>query len=135
MKKISHSEVRKATVENKRRLEAEGFTVVEMQECQWKQLTKRADIAAYLKTFKAVQPKRQLSFNKILGGVKNGTLYGFLLVAIHTLNHLKKKYKNFPLITKITFVSRDHIGEYMRNIAEEHDLLKKTKKIFDQQPF
>ena len=113
MKKISHSEVRKATVENKRRLEAEGFTVVEMQECQWKQLTKRADIAAYLKTFKAVQTKRQLSFNKILGGVKNGTLYDFLLVAIHTLNHLKEKYKNFPLITKITFVSRDHIGEYM----------------------
>ena len=30
VKKILHSEVRKATVENKRRLEAEGFTVVEM---------------------------------------------------------------------------------------------------------
>ena len=83
MKKIPHSEVRKAILENKRRLEAKGFDVVEMRECQWKQLAKRNDIAAYLKTLKSVQPKRQLSFHKTLEGVKNGTLYGFLLVDIH----------------------------------------------------
>ena len=53
-KKIPHSQVRKATLENKRRLEGEGFSVVEMQECQWKQLAKRADISAYLKTLKSV---------------------------------------------------------------------------------
>ena len=66
VKKIPHSEVRKATLENKRRLKAERFTVVEMRECQWKQLAKRAYIAAYLKTLKSVQPKRQLSFHKIV---------------------------------------------------------------------
>ena len=66
VKKIPHSEVRKATLENKRRLKAEGFTIVEMRECQWKQLAKRAYIAAYLKTLKSVQPKRQLSFHKIV---------------------------------------------------------------------
>ena len=128
VKKISHSAVRKATLENKRLLEAEGFAVVEMRECQWKQLAKRADIAAYLKTLKSVQPKRQLSFRKIIEGVKNGTLYGFLLVDIHTPNHLKEKYKDFPLIIKNTFASRDDIGEYMRNVAEEHGLLKKPQK-------
>ena len=128
MKKIPHSEVRKATLKNKRRLEAEGFVVVEMQECQWKQLAKRADIAAYLKTLKSVQPKRQLSFDKIVEGIKNGTLYRFLLVDIHTPNYLKKEYKDFLLIIKNTFVSRDDIGEYMRNVAEDHGLLKKIIK-------
>ena len=102
--------------------------VVEMRECQWKQLAKRGDIATYLKTLKTVQPKRQLSFHKILEEVKNGTLYGFLLVDIHTPNHLKEKYKHFPLIIKITCVSRDDIGGYMRNVAEGHGLLKKPKK-------
>ena len=126
VKKIFHLEVRKATLENKRRLGAEGFTVVEMRECQWKQLAKRGDIAAYLKTLKSVQPKRQLSFGKILEGVKNGTLYEFLLVDIHTPNYLKEKCNDFPLIIKNTFVSRDYIGEYMRNVAEEHGLLKKS---------
>ena len=126
VKKIPYSEVRKATLKNKKRLEAEGFTVVEMRECQWKQLTKRADIAAYLKTLKAVQPKRQLSFHKTFG-VKNETLCGFLLADIHTPDHLKKRYKNFLLIVKNTFVSRDDIGEYMRNVAEELVCLKNPK--------
>ena len=69
--------------------------VVEMRECQWKQLAKRGDIATFLKTLKTVQPKRQLSFHKILEGVKNGTLYGFLLVDTKSFkvkylpNHLK----------------------------------------------
>ena len=94
MKKIPHSEIRKATLENKRRLAKEGFTVVEVWECQWKQSAKRGDIAAYLKTSKTVQPQRQLSFNKILG-VKNGSLHGFLLVDIHTPNLLKKNTKIF----------------------------------------
>ena len=31
----------KKTLENKRWLEAEGFTVVEMRECQWKQLKRK----------------------------------------------------------------------------------------------
>ena len=118
VKKIPHLEVRKATLVNKRRLEAEGFVVVEMQECQWKQLEKRADIAAYLKTVKSVQPKRQLSFHKIVEEVKNGTSYGFLLVDIHTPNYLKEKYKDFPLIIKNTFVPKD----------KEHGLHKKTQK-------
>ena len=128
VKKIPHSEVRKATLENKTRLKAEAFAVVEMRECSWKQLAKRADIAAYLKTLKSVQSKRQLSFHKIVEGEKNGTLYGFLLVDIHTPNHLKEKCKDFPLIIKNTFVSRDDIGKYMRNAAEEHGLLKKPQK-------
>ena len=89
---------------------------------------KRNDVAAYLKTLKSVQPKRQLSFQKILEEVKNGTLYRFLLVDIHTPNHLKEKYKDFLLIIKNTCVSRDDIGDYMRNVAEEHGLLKKLKK-------
>ena len=128
VKKIPHPEVRIATLENKRRLEAEGFDVVEIRECQWKQLAKRNDIAAYLKTLKSVQPKRQLSIHKILEGVKNGhPVYGFLLVDIHTPNHLKEKYKDFPLIIKNTCVSRDDIGGYMRNVAEEHGLLKNPK--------
>ena len=77
VKKIPHSEIRKATLEKKRLLEAEGFTVVEMRECQWKQLVKRADIVAYLKILMAVQPKSQLPFNKILKGVKNGIYMDF----------------------------------------------------------
>ena len=93
-----------------------------------KTVGKRADIAVYLKTLKAVQLKKQLLFNKILEGVKNRTLYVFLLLDIHTPNYLEEKYKDFPLIIKNTFIFRDDFGEYMRSVAEEHGLLKKPKK-------
>ena len=86
VKKIPHSEIRKATLENKRRLEAEGFTVVEMRECQWKQLAKRADIAAYSKTLKSVQPKRQLSFYKIAERVEK---WHFIWIFVGGYSHTK----------------------------------------------
>ena len=37
VKKKSHSEICKETLENKRWLESESFAGVEMPECQWKQ--------------------------------------------------------------------------------------------------
>ena len=77
VKKRPLAEIRQEALENKRRLEAEGFTVIEMGECQWKQLKKRAGVAAYVESLKSVQPKRQLPFDKILEGVRNSTLYGF----------------------------------------------------------
>ena len=59
-----------------------------MREYQWKRLKKRANVSAYVKSLKLVQPKRQLTFDKILESVKNGTLYGFLIVDIHTASRL-----------------------------------------------
>ena len=55
-------------------------------------------------------------------------MYGFLIVDIHTPNELKEKFKDFPLIIKNSFISRKDIGDYMQNVAEEHDLLKKKQK-------
>ena len=64
VKKIPHSEVQKATLENKRRLEAEGFTVIEVRECQRKQLAKRTNIAAYLKVLEVSSTKEAIVFSQ-----------------------------------------------------------------------
>ena len=64
MKKILHSEVRKATQENKRRLEAKGFTVIEMRECQWKQLAKRADIYCLFENLEGSSTKEAIVFQQ-----------------------------------------------------------------------
>ena len=69
-----------------------------------------------------------MTFEKILEGVRNESLYGFLIVDIHTPDELKKKFEDFPLIIKNSFISLDDIGSYMKNVAEEHDLLKKEQK-------
>ena len=98
------------------------------RERQWKQFAEKTGIAAYLKTLKAVQPKKQLSFNKILD-VKNGTSYGFFVGGYSHTKSFKGKIQRFSLvIKKNTFISRDDIGECMRDVAEEHGLPKNPKK-------
>ena len=128
LRNIPHEIIREETKNNKKRLEKEGFRVMEMRECEWLKIRKQPEVSRFLKTLKSVTPKRRLSFEKILDGVRNESLYGFLIVDIHTPDELKEKFKDFPLIIKNSFVSLDDIGDYMKSVAEEHHLLKKEQK-------
>ena len=96
-------------------------------------INKQQEIASFVKSLKCVQPKSQLSFEKILEGVKNKEIYGLLIVDIHTPNDLKYFCRDFPPIIKNTNISREDIGVYMRKVAEQHDLLKKNKKVSHKQ--
>ena len=65
IKNISFSQIRKATQETKRAFTEEGFRVVSIRECEWLRMKKQSEIVSFLKTLKCVQPKYQLSFEKI----------------------------------------------------------------------
>ena len=52
--------------------------MVSVRECEWTKIKRQQEIASFLKSLKCVQPKRQLSFEKILEGVKIKELYGFI---------------------------------------------------------
>ena len=99
-----------------------------MRECEWLKIRKQPEVSRFLKSLKSVTPKRKLTFKKILEGIRNESLYGFFIVDIHTTDELKEKFKNFPLIIKNSFISLKDIGSYIKNVAEEHDLLKKEQK-------
>ena len=85
-------------------------------------------LSLFLKILNSVTPKRKLTFEKIVKGIRNETLYGFLIVDIHTPDELKEKFKDFSLIIRNSFLSREDIGSYMKDVAEEHNLLKKGQK-------
>ena len=97
-------------------------------ECEWKKMKKRPEVAEFVKTLKTVQPRRTLSFDQILKGIQNDTLFGLLIVDIHTPTELKPLFADHPLIIKNTMVSREDIVDYMRGVAEKHGFLKKTKR-------
>ena len=128
LKTIPDENIRNETADNRKKLEEEGFRVVEMRECEWLKIRKQPKVSCFLKTLKSITPKRKLTFEKIVEGIRNETLYGFLIVDIHIPNKLKEKFKDFPLIIKNSFISREDIGTYMQNVAEEHNLLKKEQK-------
>ena len=128
IKNIPFSQIREATQEKKRALTAEGFRVLSIRECEWLRMKKQSEIVSFLKPLKCVQPKHQLSFEKIVKGVKNKELFGFLIVDIHTPEDLKHFCRDFPPIIKNINISREDIGVYKQKVAEQHDLLKKPKK-------
>ena len=78
-----------------------------MRECEWLKIKNQPKVSRFLKTLKSVTPKRKLTFEKILEGVRNESLYGFFIVDIHTPDELKEKFKDFPLIIKNSFISLD----------------------------
>ena len=99
LKNIPHEDIRKETADNRKKLEEEGFCVVEMREFEWLKTRKQPEVSRFLKTLKSITPKRKLTFEKIVKGIRNESLYGFLIVDIHTPNELKEKFKDFLLRT------------------------------------
>ena len=65
-----------------------------------KTVGKKSSYCCFFENLEVSSTKEAIAFHKIVEGVENGTLYGFLLVDIHTSNHLKEKYKDFSVIIK-----------------------------------
>ena len=55
-------DLRKNTQEITQCLEAAGYRVRVMWECQWHSLKKSKELTDFIKTVKTVQPRKQLSF-------------------------------------------------------------------------
>ena len=92
--------------------------VVEMWECEWKR--------------ERDPPPRQkwnMTQNEILAAVIDGTLFGMIECDIHVPPELRPYFSEMQPIFKNANVSRDDIGPYMRQYAEEHNILTKPRRM------
>ena len=92
--------------------------VVEMWECGWKR--------------ERDPPPRQkwnMTQNEILAAVIDGTLFGMIECDIHVPPELRPYFSEMQPIFKNANVSRDDIGPYMRQYAEEHNILTKPRRM------
>ena len=96
LKKIPHEEIRQKTLEKKQTLEAFGYELVQITECQWCKKRRDPEIATFIKNLKLIQPRHQLNSQKIIDSVKNGSLFGFVQVDIFTPEELKPKFRDLP---------------------------------------
>ena len=124
----SYEQLRQETLTKTNKLEEAGYRVNRIRECEWKKLKRNSEVVSFLKKPKCVEPRHQLTFEKIIEGIQFESLFGLLICTIHTPEDLKSKLSDFPPIIKNTTISRSGIGEYMQKIAEEQGFLKKTRK-------
>ena len=95
--------------------------VVEMWECEWKEIRKEPDVKSFLAP--ARRQKWNMTQNEILAAVIDGTLFGMIECDIHVPPELRAHFAEMQPIFKNANVSRDDIGPYMRQYAEENDIM------------
>ena len=92
--------------------------VVEMWECDWKR--------------ERDPPPRQkwkMTQNEILTAVIDGTLFGMIECDIHVPPELRPYFSEMQPIFKNTTVTRADIGPFMRQYAEEHDIMSTPRRM------
>ena len=94
-----------------------------MWECEWWEHFKTdSSVYNYVKTI--FPYKRPLSTDSLLKKKKNGSLFGYVQCDLIVPDELMTTFSIFPPIFKNIDVCRNDIGEYVKNSAEENDLLK-----------
>ena len=92
--------------------------VVEMWECEWKLEAKQPH-----------RPKWTMTQNEILTAVIDGTIFGMIECDIHVPPELRPYFSEMQPVFKNANVSRDDIGPYMRQYAEENDIMSTPRRM------
>ena len=92
--------------------------VVEMLECTWK--------------LEAKQPHRQkwnMTQQQIITAVVDGTLFGMVECDVRVPEHLQDHFAEMQPVFKNVTVTRDDIGPFMRQYAEENDIMSAPRRM------
>ena len=92
-----------------------------MWECDWKELRDEPDGKSFLDIPR--HRKWMMIEQKILAAVVDGTLFGMIECDIHVPEHLQDHFAEMQPVFKNVTVTRDDIGPFMRQYAEEHDIM------------
>ena len=99
--------------------------VVEMWECEWKEIRKEPDVKSFLAP--ASRPRWTMTQQQILAAVVDGTLFGMVECDVRVPEELQDYFSEMQPVFKNASVTRDDIGPFMRQYAEEHDILSKPR--------
>ena len=101
--------------------------VVEMWECEWKEIRKEPDVKSFLAP--ARRQKWKMTQQQIITAVVDGTLFGMIECDVHVPPELRPYFSEMQPIFKNATVTLDDIGPYMRQYAEENDIMSTPRRM------
>ena len=125
------SELRAETAANTEYIQNEGYTVVELWECEWRRMKKTNPLLRRFLDSEFKRPLDQcwtLTQEQILESVVNESLFGVVECDIRVPESLKEKFSEMCPIFKNIEISRGDIGEYMKQYAEENDIMRRPRR-------
>ena len=109
-------------------IKEKGYKVEEMWECDlWENFKTNEKNKNLFRTH--FPYKRFLSTDSLLARIKDGSRFGYVQCDLVVPDELKSKFANFPLTFKNTEVTRNDIGDYMKNYAIENEMLKHPQRM------
>ena len=99
--------------------------VVEMWECEWKEVRNESVVKTFLAP--ASRPRLTMTQQQILAAVVDGTLFGMVECDVCVPEELQDYFSEMQPVFKNASVTRYDIGPFMRQYAEEHDILTKSR--------
>ena len=100
---------------------------VEMWECDWKELRDEPDVKIFLDIPR--HRKWTMTEQQILAAVIDGTLFGMVECDIRVPEHLQDHFAEMQPVFKNVTVTRDDIGPFMRQYAEENDIMSAPRRM------
>ena len=125
------AELREETEENSLYIREAGFNLVEMWECEWRRIKRNnLNVQQFLASEfqRPLDKHKTLNENQIIEAVKDGSLFGCVECDIQVPEHLKPKFSEMCPIFKNMEISREDIGEYMKNFGEEHGIMNRPRR-------
>ena len=103
--------------------------VVEMWECEWKGKRIESDIKRFLDDEFPRRSTRGMTQHQIITAVLDGTLFGMVECDVCVPGELQDHFAEMQPIFKNTMVTRNDIGPFMRDYAEEHDIMTTPRRM------
>ena len=101
--------------------------VVEMWECEWKEIRKEPDVKSFLAPTR--RQKWKMTQQQIIKAVVDGTLFGMVECDVRVPEHLQDHFAEMQPVFKNVTVTRDDIGPFMRQYAEENDIMSAPRRM------
>ena len=121
-------ETREQKQMGKENTQQKRYKFFEMWECKWWDLYRTV---APVKIYHRAQfhNKRHLSEEQLLQGIIDGRLFGYVQCDIEVSEHLRHYFSNFPPIFRKTVVSRNDIGNLMKEYAEKERIIPQPTRM------
>ena len=99
---------------------------VEMWECEWKEIRKEPDVKSFLAP--TSHPRWKMTQQQIIAAEIDGTLFGMVECDVRVPDNLREYFAEMQPVFKNTTVTRDDIGPFMRQYAEENDIMSAPRR-------
>ena len=107
-----------------------GYTVIEKWECEFnKDRRENKDLDTFIREHCELPWKKGAhTSEKMIDFVKKDKFFGLVECSIKVPDHLKEKFIEMTPIFKNIEVGREHISEYMKNLAETQGYLPRPRR-------